>query len=71
MANLQIGIVKNENEKLGQVFYKGVMVTVEFTFGTIVMTKGNRVYSQCGKFAPVPKTLTKLYNEMVEAIEAY
>ena len=71
MANLQIGIVKDGNQKLGQVFYKGTMVTVEFAFGIIIMTKGNRVYSQCGKFAPVPKSLTKLYNEMVAAIEAY
>lgn len=66
---MKMSVINNSNEQLAQTFYKGVMVTVEKTFGTIVMTKGNRVYSQCGKFAPVPKSLTKLFNEMVKAIE--
>ena len=70
MKNLQAAILKNGNQKLGQVFYKGVMVTVEFKFGTIIMTKGNLTYSECGKFKAVPKTLKALYNEMVKQIEA-
>mgnify|MGYP003412039265 FL=1 len=60
-------VIKNSNYEMVECFYKGKLVTLEKMFGTYIMTKGNKIYGQ--GFRKIPKTLEKLYNEMINTLK--